>query len=45
MPLRINKNSRSAFQSREGILRDKVDVLSRKIEEMREELEELKNMI
>lgn len=45
MPLRINRNSRSAFQSREEKLRAKVEELLRKNEEMREELEELKNMI
>ena len=43
MKLRINKDSISANQYKEGILRAKVDVLLRKIEEMREELEELKN--
>ena len=45
MPLRINRNSRSAFQSREEKLREKVDELLKENEKVKQELEELKNMI
>ena len=45
MPLKINRYSRLASQSREDKLRAKVEELLKKNEEMRQELEELKNMI
>ena len=42
----INKNSKLAEQpSKEEILQEKVDELLKKNEEMKKELEELKNMI
>ena len=43
--LRIDKNTKLARHSKEDLLRSKIDELLRKNEEMKQELEELKNMI
>lgn len=43
MPLILNKNIKAP--TKEGMLRAKVEELLKKNEEMRKELEELKNMI
>lgn len=41
----ININSKAKEPSKEDLLRSKIDELLRKNEEMKKELEELKNMI
>lgn len=45
MPLKIDKNTKLARRSKEDLLRSRIDELLRKNEEMKQELEELKNMI